>query len=113
MKKLMLASLMVLGLGFKAQAQYVYPAPVVPVYPAPVMVYPAPLYPVLPVAPVVPVTPLVPVTPIAAPVVPVAPLAPNCYWVSVPVTSWQWVEGIFGGWRPRLVTTFQNQLICR
>lgn len=106
MRKLVLASLMVLGFGINAQAQYVYPAPLLPVYPAPVVAYPAPLYPVVPVTPLIPVTPAVPVTPVY-PVV-----APNCAWVSVPVSSWQWVQGIFGGWRLRWVTTFQNQLVC-
>jgi hypothetical protein len=106
MRKFVLASLLALGLGVNAQAQYVYPAPLVPVYPAPVVAYPAPLFPVVPVTPLVPVAPAVPV----APVYPV--VAPNCAWVSVPVSSWQWVQGIFGGWRLRWVTTFQNQLVC-
>lgn len=102
MKNLLAAALILSSLvGSVAQAQYVYPAPVVPVYPAPLVpVYPAPVT-VVP-APVAP-----------APVVPVYPVAPNCAWVTVPVSSWQWVQGIFGGWHLRWVTTFQNQLVCR
>jgi hypothetical protein len=48
-----------------------------------------------------------------APVVPVYPVAPACGWVTVPTSAWQWVQGPFGGWHLRWVTTFQNQLICR
>lgn len=94
------AFVMVLGtlVGSVSQAQFVYPAPLVPVYPAPVV----PVYPVPVVAPVVP-----------APAVPVYPVAPNCTWVTVPVSSWQWVQGCFGGWTLRWVTTYQNQLVCR
>lgn len=98
-----LASLfVVLGtlMGSVSQAQFVYPAPLpfVPVYPAPVVA-----------APLVPVVP----APVATPVVPVYPVAPACAWVTVPVSSWQWVQGIFGGWHLRWVTTYQNQLVCR
>lgn len=97
MKKLIGLVVVVSSLaGSLAQAQYVYPAPLVPVYPAPVVAYPAPLVPVMP-----------------APVVPVYPVAPACTWVTVPVSSWQWVQGIFGGWHLRWVTNYQNQLICR
>lgn len=103
MKNLLTAAL-VLGslMGSVSQAQYlvpVYPVPVVPVYPAPVVTYPAPVVPVLPVAP--------------APVVPVYPVAPGCAYVTVPVSSWQWIQGPFGGWHLRWVTNYQNQLICR
>jgi len=100
MRNFVFAALVALTVGTTARAQFVYPAPLVPVYPAPIVAYPAP------VAPVVPVVP-------AVPVAPVYPVAPNCTWVSVPVASWQWIQGIFGGWHLRWVTTFQNQLICR
>ena len=95
MKKLMV-SLVVVGslLSSVSQAQYVYPVPVVPVYPAPVVVtYPAPVT--------------------TVPVVPVYPVAPACTWVTVPVSSWQWVQGPFGFWPLNWVTTYQNQLVCR
>lgn len=107
MKKVVLSLVVLFSLvGSVSQAQYVYPAPLVPVYPAPVTVYPAPVtvYP----APVVPVMPA-PVVP----VVPVYPVAPGCTYVTVPTSSWQWVQGLFGGWHLRWVTTYQNQLICR
>ena len=87
-------------MGSVSRAQFVYPAPVVPVFPAPIVAYPAPVVPVMP-------------APVATPVVPVYPVAPNCAWVTVPVSSWQWVQGIFGGWHLRWVTTYQNQLVCR
>ena len=97
-------------LGSVAQAQYVYPAPLVPVYPAPVVAYPTyPTYPAYPAPVTVVPAPVVPV----APAVPMYPVAPNCAWVTVPVSSWQWVQGIFGGWHLRWVTTYQNQLVCR
>jgi hypothetical protein len=103
MKKL-IVSLAVLGsvVSSVSQAQYIYPAPLVPVYPAPIVAYPAPVVPVFP-APVA----------YPAPVVPVYPVAPACGWVTVPTSAWQWVQGPFGGWHLRWVTTFQNQLICR
>jgi hypothetical protein len=102
--KNLLTAVVVLGslMGSVSQAQYlvpVYPVPVVPVYPAPVVTYPAPVVPVLPVAP--------------APVVPVYPVAPGCAYVTVPVSAWQWIQGPFGGWHLRWVTSYQNQLICR
>jgi len=107
MKNLMISLVVLFSLvGSVSQAQYIYPAPLVPVYPAPIVAYPAP------VAPVVPVLPAPVVVPVA-PLVPVYPVAPNCAWVTVPTSSWQWVQGIFGGWHLRWVTTYQNQLICR
>ncbi|NBV50556.1 hypothetical protein EBR78_04970 [bacterium] len=98
MKQLIALSLVVSSLvGSVAQAQFVYPAPLVPVYPAPIVAYPAPVVP----------------APVLTPGVPVYPVAPACTYVTVPVSSWQWVQGLFGGWHLRWVTNYQTQLICR